>query len=274
MTEAIVEFFSSITNNDYLTLFMISIIPIIELRGAIVIMSGMTGINELLGMLCCVAGSTVVIVPLLLFFRPLIKSLKRSKYFKKFAKNMEQKMSEKAESVHTDQTVSADGKTKKTMSVNLKKFLGTFIFVAIPLPMTGAWTGSCVASFVNFGVWRPAIAVFLGNIVAGLILTGIAIVMPQEYVDMFLYGFVVLAIALGVSAYFATQKKRDKKMKEAVKEYGNKNAYELALLEQEANEEGKILIKKEYIDENGDKHIVIGNKSERNEKYADDDNLI
>ena len=46
--------------------------------------------------------------------------------------------------------------------------------------------------------------------------------------------------------------------------YGNRSLYELAKLEQEANENGEVLIKKEYIDDDGNKHIVVGNDEKRN----------
>ena len=88
MINTIIEFFRNLTHNDYLTLYIISIIPIIELRGAIVFMSGMfDSLKEMIiGMFCCVAGSTTVILPLLLITRPLIRSMKRTKWFSKIAK--------------------------------------------------------------------------------------------------------------------------------------------------------------------------------------------
>ena len=85
MINTIIDFFRNLTHNDYLTLYVISIIPIIELRGAIVFMSGMfDSLKEMIiGMLCCVADSTTVIVPLLLITRPLIRAMKRTKWFSK-----------------------------------------------------------------------------------------------------------------------------------------------------------------------------------------------
>lgn len=276
----IIDFFRSIFNNDYLTLYVISIIPIIELRGAIVFMTGMfSSVQEMIaGMFCCVAGSTTVILPLILLVRPLIRRMKRSKWFSKLAKSVEASIADRADSAYSEEkerAAAANGKRKrKPLSTDTKKFLGLFAFVAIPLPMTGAWTGSCIGSFLEFPVWKAALAVFLGNIVAGAILTVIAYFMPQQYADLFMYGFVILAVAIAVTLYFTRAKKIEKRRKEELARYGGKNEYELAVLSKEAQENGEFLVKKEYIDENGDKHIVIGRDSRRNEKAVDDEKVI
>lgn len=260
MTDAIITFFRELTGNDYLTLFIISIIPIVELRGAIIFMGGMEGINLFAGMMCCVAGSSVMIIPLILLIRPLIRKLKKSKTFAKFGRRMEQNLSERAPEVEN----ADDNPIKKKMSLDAKKFWGTFIFVAIPLPMTGSWTGSAIASILDFKLWKAAIAVFIGNIVAAGILTLIVAVVPNKYADFVLYGFIILAIALCISLYFSRAAKREKKMAKEKDKYGNRSLYELAKLEQEANENGEVLIKKEYIDDDGNKHIVVGNDEKRN----------
>ena len=271
--DAIIEFFRNITHNDYLTLYIISIIPIIELRGAIVFMSGMfdTWKEMVIGMCCCIAGSTTVIFPLLLITRPLIKRLKKSKAFSKLAKNMENNLADRATSAY-DET-NQQGKLKKKLSTDTKKFLGLFLFVAVPLPMTGAWTGSCVGSFLNFPVWKAALAVFFGNIVAGAILTTIAWFL-KDNANYFLYGFVILAIALAVILYFTRSRRQERKRAESIKKYGGKDQYDLEVLKKDADEMGQVLIKKEYIDENGDRHIVIGNDNKKNEKAISEDDVI
>ena len=274
MIDTIIDFFRNLTHNDFLTLYIISIIPIIELRGAIVFMSGMfTSLKDMVcGMFCCVAGSTTVILPLLLITRPLIRAMKRTKWFAKVAKNRENNLSARTTSASDEEA--AEGKLKKKMSKDTKKFLGLFLFVAIPLPMTGAWTGSCVGSFLDFPIWKAALAVFFGNIVAGAILTVIAYFLPQQYADIFLYGFVILAIAIAVILYFTRSKRQERKRAEEIKKFGGKDQYDLELLKKDAAEEGKILIKKEYVDENGDRHIVIGNDNSKNEEIINDDDVI
>ncbi len=278
MIQDLITQISNAIGNPYLTLYVISIIPIVELRGAILFMPYMFDtIGEMmLGMLCCIAGSTTVIVPLILITRPLLKKLRRSKWFSKIGKRMEANLADRAESAYDEEKIEErEAKRKrKPLSKDTKKFLGLFVFVSVPLPMTGAWTGSCVGSFLDFPVWKASLAVFFGNIVAGLILTTIAYFLPRQYADVFLYGFVVLAIAIAVTLYFSRSKRNERKRNAELEKYSNKSEYELAVLKKEADKDGKVLIKKEYIDENGDKHIVIGRDEKRNKSVVDKDDLI
>ncbi len=278
MTQSIVEFFSSITHNDYLTLFLISIIPIIELRGAIVIMTGMTDINAIAGMFCCIAGSTVMILPIILLIRPMLRKMKQTKWFRKLGNKLEENLADRAEAAKLEELEEANvgerGKKKQKLSPDAKKFIGLFTFVAIPLPLTGAWTGSALGGFLDFKVWKAALAVFLGNIVAGAILTGLSVVIPENYVDIFLYGFVVLAVAIAVMLFFGRSKRKEKKIKEALEKYGDRNKYELEMMKKEADEMGETLIKKEYIDDNGDVHIIIGRDGARNNRAINDKDEI
>lgn len=278
MIQELITQISNAIGNPYLTLYVISIIPIVELRGAILFMPYMfdTLGEMMLGMLCCIAGSTTVIVPLILITRPLIKKLRRSKLFSKIGKRMEANLSDRAESAYDEEKIEErEAKhNRKPLSKDTKKFLGLFVFVAVPLPMTGAWTGSCIGSFLDFPVWKASLAVFFGNIVAGLILTTIAYFLPRQYADVFLYGFVVLAVAIAVTLYFSRSKRNERKRDAELEKYSNKSEYELAILKKEADKDGKVLIKKEYIDENGDKHIVIGRDEKRNKSVVDKDDLI
>ncbi len=290
MIATVIEFFRKIfAGNDFLTLYVISIIPIIELRGAILFMPGMfikgsvdAFINTYIGMWCCIAGSTTIIVPLLLAIRPLIRRLKKTKLFSKFAKNMEANLSDRAESAYNaeeqrrkdEERIKKGKKPKRKYSADTKKFWGLFLFVAIPLPMTGAWTGSCVGSFLDFPVWKASLAVFLGNIVAGHILMAIAWFLPNEYADIFLAGFAILAVVLAVMLAYSRGRKNEKKKRAERAKYSDKNEYELAVLRREADEDGSIVIKKEYIDKHGDRHIIIGHDESKNDEIITDADVI
>ena len=56
--------------------------------------------------------------------------------------------------------------------------------------------------------------------------------------------------------------------------YSSKSEYELALIKKEAEQNGETLVKKEYIDENGDRHIVIGRDESKNRQAIDGDDVI
>ena len=164
MTETIITFFRELTGNDYLTLFIISILPIVELRGGIIFMGGMD-VNMFVGMLCCVAGSSLMTLPLIVAIRPLVSRMRNSKAFGRLGIALEECLTDRASDV--------DKGVEKWVgiSTDAKKFLGVMLFVAVPLPMTGSWTGSAVASILDFKVWKAVLAVFVGNIIAGGILT-------------------------------------------------------------------------------------------------------
>jgi hypothetical protein len=91
-------------------------------------------------------------------------------------------------------------KSKRTMSEKLLKQLGVFIFVAIPLPMTGVWTGTAIAVFLDLKFKGVIWPVLLGNLVAGLIISALAelciAVWTLASLDYILYGLFALALIM------------------------------------------------------------------------------
>ena len=91
-----------------------------------------------------------------------------------------------------------DGK-KGLTNLSLKK-LGVFIFVAIPLPMTGIWTGTAIAVFLGLKFKEAILPALIGNLVAGLIISVLAEVCLSIWtiavLDYILYGLFALAIIL------------------------------------------------------------------------------
>lgn len=200
MTAQIAEFLSGLAGgNDYLTLFLVSMCPIVELRGALILMGGMEGINRVAGMLCCVAGGSVIVLPMILAIRPVIKRLKRSGKLQKLGNALETHLADKARSVQD--------KAAKGISSDGKRFLGLMAFVAVPLPMTGAWTGSAIGGVLDIPVWKAALAVVLGNFVAAGILTALITFTPVKYLDFYLGAFVIFTLAVVLSYYVAAARK-------------------------------------------------------------------
>lgn len=208
MTQTIVDFFQSITGNNYLTLFLISIIPIIELRGAIILIAGMPDVHRIAGMFVCFAGSSVVIIPLLLCLRPILNKLKKTKVFGKIAAFFEDLFQSRADGVNKK---AQEGKMTKKLSSDAKKFLGLALFVGVPLPFTGAWTGSGVGAFMDFKLWKAALAVFIGNFIAACILTLLTAFIPVKYIDIILYAFLALVVLSLVISFTVAVIKRKKK---------------------------------------------------------------
>lgn len=143
-----------------LIVLAISMIPLVELRGAIPIAVGMDlGLPEWVVLITAIIGN-IIPVPFIFFFaRKFLewgskKSWKPLKQFCNFCLKKGEKGGEKL--------------LKKTGSYGT--YFALFLFVAIPIPGTGAWTGTLAASILNLDFKKTMTAVITGILVAGLIM--------------------------------------------------------------------------------------------------------
>ena len=72
---------------------------------------------------------------------------------------------------------------------------GLFIFVAVPFPVTGVWTGTAIAVFLNMKFKDSFLPIVLGNLIAGAIITFITFLFA-DYVDIIIGALVVIAIIM------------------------------------------------------------------------------
>lgn len=141
---------------QYLFIFFVSMVPLIELRAAVPMAVGM-GLNYWTSLVVCVIGNMLP-VPIIYFFARKVLLWGRDKrfiggfftYCLEKGERGSQRLTEKA------------GKTSL--------FAALTLFVGIPLPGTGAWTGTLAASFLNMGIKETSLSVSLGVILAGLIM--------------------------------------------------------------------------------------------------------
>ena len=140
----------------YLFCFLVSMVPLIELRGGVPIAVGM-GLPYVPSLLICIVGNMLPVPIIYLFARKVLEWGKDKKYIGKFftyciekGERGGQKLMEKA--------------GKRGL------FVALMLFVGIPLPGTGAWTGTLAASFLNMGFKETTKAVILGVILAGIIM--------------------------------------------------------------------------------------------------------
>ncbi len=141
--------------NKYLVAFLISMVPIIELRGGVPYAVTM-GIPEWQAIIIC-AVANMLPVPLIYFFaRKVLLWGTDKKYIGKFFTYCVKK--------------GERGGQKLMKKGPEGLFVGLMLFVAIPIPGTGAWTGTLAASFVNMGFKRAVLAVSLGVVIAGIIM--------------------------------------------------------------------------------------------------------
>lgn len=133
--------------------FLISMVPVIELRGAIPygVINGL-GVWQAFGL--SVVGNLVPIPVLIIFTRKVFEWLRtKSEWLNRMVSKLEKKAAD-----------------KKSV-VEKWEFLGLVILVAIPLPGTGAWTGALVAAMMDMRLKRAMPAIITGVIIAGLIVS-------------------------------------------------------------------------------------------------------
>ena len=141
---------------QYLLVFLVSMVPLVELRGSIIMAVGMD-LDYWTALTVCVIGNMLPVPIIYLFARQVLHWGADKKYIGKFFRFCLEK-GEKAGKKLTD-TAGKGG-----------LFVALMLFVGIPLPGTGAWTGTLAASFLNMGLKTTAIAVSLGVIMAGIIM--------------------------------------------------------------------------------------------------------
>lgn len=140
----------------YLTIFFISMVPIIELRGAMPYAVGYD-LPYLPALLVCVVGNMVPVPFIYLFARKVLLWGRDKKYIGKFF------------AFCLEKGEKAGQKLVKTAG-RRGLFVALMLFVGIPLPGTGAWTGALGASFLDMGFKSTVVSACLGVIIAGIIM--------------------------------------------------------------------------------------------------------
>lgn len=142
-----------------LIVFIISMIPLIELRGAIPVAVGMElGLPEWLVLVVAIFGNMLPVPLIFLFARKVLNWGVKAKWkpFRNFC-NFCLKKGEKAGA-------------KLLKKAKSGVYFALFLFVAVPIPGTGAWTGTLAASILNLDFKKTTIAILAGVLVAGLIM--------------------------------------------------------------------------------------------------------
>lgn len=145
-------------------IFLVSMVPLVELRGGLII-AKLLGIGLLKANIICIIGNIVPIPFILLFIKKIFAFMKDHNILKGFVEKLEARATKKRE----------EGAEKG-------EFLFLLLFVGIPVPGTGAWTGSLIASLFEFDIKKASVAIFLGILLAALL------------VSIFSYGFLGLVV--------------------------------------------------------------------------------
>ena len=135
----------------YITIFLISMMPILELRGGL-IAAKLLELPAVESFIVCFIANIIPIPIIVWLIEPIFKFLRRWNFFDKVISWCEKKAHSKKEQIE-----------------NLK-YIGLFLFVGIPLPGTGAWMGCLIAALLGMEKKKTAIAAVAGVVLAGVIM--------------------------------------------------------------------------------------------------------
>ena len=140
---------------NYLIIFLISMVPLIELRGAIPVSQAMQ-LPIIPSYIICILGNMIPVPIIYLFARKFLDWGQNKKIIGGICR------------FFLEKGTKAGDKLQSKAGRGI--FLALLLFVGIPLPGTGAWTGTLAASFLNMKFKQTVIAVMLGVLLAGLIM--------------------------------------------------------------------------------------------------------
>lgn len=199
-------------NNPVLATVFISMIPIVELRGAIPFGSskeiwGENALSLMEASIYSVVGSLIAGCIVILLLIPIFNLLRKTKIFSKIVTSFEEKFKKQSDKI--------EGESKKKKYKELKKWLGVMTFVAIPLPLTGVWTGSAVAVFLKMGFLKSFTSVSVGAVIASFIMVLVSKSLGDNALVIF-YVFIILFVIL--ITFYIVRAMLKKKDKESIKE--------------------------------------------------------
>ena len=148
--QQLIEVLVNFLSREFTVMFTAAL-PVIELRGAIPVGISL-GLSPLHAAVLGFIGSMIPVPFVLFSIRPIFNYLKKTRFFRKFVDSI------------TNRSMAKSG--------NIKKYglWGLILFVAIPIPGTGVWTGSIIAAMLNMRFKWAFPAIFIGNLIAGILI--------------------------------------------------------------------------------------------------------
>lgn len=154
LAETLANFFVELFGNKIpgeVTIFLISLLPILELRGGL-IAAALLNVPLWKAFIICYIANMIPVPFIILFIKKIFEWLRKYKFFNKIITKLE-------------------AKTEKNKDKVMRyKQWGLLLFVAIPLPGTGAWTGSLFAALLDIDIKKATPIIALGVLIAGIIM--------------------------------------------------------------------------------------------------------
>ena len=160
MIDAILGFLEGLFGTSFLSkciiTLIISMFPIIELRGAIPVGAGVLGLPIYTTAIISIIGNMLPVPIIIIFIRKIFAWMrKKSRRLGRLVDRLENKAKSKGAKLYRGEII------------------GLIIFVAIPLPGTGAWTGALIAAMLDIRLKIALPAIGVGVIIAGILMTGL-----------------------------------------------------------------------------------------------------
>ena len=189
MTATLGKFLLGLFQNEYIATLFVSMFPLIELKGAIPIGTGLfnLGLFETAGI--AYLGSTIISILVFFLLIPIFNLLKKIGFIRKIIEKIESIFHKKAQEIASKTNGSAEKEAKKIMMISL------FIFVAVPFPVTGVWTGTAIAVFLGLKFRESVLPIAVGNLIAGALISLLTFLVG-EYVDVIIYALFGIAIVM------------------------------------------------------------------------------
>ena len=188
--------------SDEVLIFLVSILPITEARLAVP-MAFSLKMPALKAWLITVLGSVVLAPILLAFLLPVVRFLLNSKVFKRLAQSLLIRFEDKAKALGNRDT-------------EMKKFVSVMLFVAIPLPLTGVWTGCAIASILKMRFKTAFCAVSIGGIIASGIMTMLCSLFSETVINYIITAIALIALATIFFLIFKAVMSKNEQFKEKI----------------------------------------------------------
>ena len=153
MVDSLINWFTSTLSfmPKEMVSFIISMVPILELRGGLIAAS-LLGIGVVKAIVICILGNIVPIPFILFFITPIFNWMKKTSLLRPMVEKLESKSMAKSDQIQK------------------YEFWGLALFVGIPLPGTGAWTGALIAALLGIEIKKASLSIFIGLIIATIIM--------------------------------------------------------------------------------------------------------
>ena len=192
MQELIKSFAINLFSNPTIATIFVSMFPVIEVKGAIPFgqstqIWGTNALSHTWSFICAILGGLITSSILLAVLKVIFYFLNKNDRYKHLTEKIKGKLKNKVKKVES---------TSK-----LKTYFCLFAFVAIPLPLTGIWSGTLIAALLNLDYLKSLIILNLGNLVAGLIISLLSFI--SKDIAIYIFYFFALFLILTIVYYVA-----------------------------------------------------------------------